>query len=134
MKEFFNPPQKKYKKCQPPSSRSSNIFYPPHLSTTPYCWIKNDQPLTWLLNDPKSHLRIHSQTCFILLKFLLPNEHHFQYHTFLQPFLQTHALIDLKNPNSSIIKYFYHQTIATPNNSSISSSGSKMLKSSLCYV
>ena len=45
-KETFHPPLKKNVQFfHPPSSKSSKAFDPPHMSTTPYCWVKNDQPL-----------------------------------------------------------------------------------------
>ena len=43
MEKLFNPLKRDLQFLQPPSSRSSILT--PHLSPSPYCWIKNDQPL-----------------------------------------------------------------------------------------
>ena len=47
MREFFNPIKRNAKICQPPYSRSPNIFDPPHLSTTPPLLGKMTNPLTF---------------------------------------------------------------------------------------
>ena len=46
-REFLTPFKSNIQFFHPPSSRSSKYFDPPHLSTNPYCWIKNDQPLSY---------------------------------------------------------------------------------------
>ena len=50
MKEFFTPPQKKYKKFSTPPQAGLQIFSTPLTSRPPpYCWIKNDQPsMMWI--------------------------------------------------------------------------------------
>ena len=42
---FLTPLKRNTKKIQPPSSRSLNIFDSLPSRPSPYCWIKNDQPL-----------------------------------------------------------------------------------------
>ena len=44
--EIFNPPQKKSTIFSTPIRQVFEIFLHPHLSTSPHCWFKNDQPLT----------------------------------------------------------------------------------------
>ena len=48
MKQWRNistPLRRNFQFLQPLSDRSSKIFESPHLSTTPYSWVRNDQPL-----------------------------------------------------------------------------------------
>ena len=47
MREFFNPAQKKCKRFSTPLKQDSKYFWPPlTFRPPPYCWIKNDQPLS----------------------------------------------------------------------------------------
>ena len=46
-KKFSTPLKRNLSFSKAPTSRVLNFFDPPQLSTTPYCWVKNDQPLRW---------------------------------------------------------------------------------------
>ena len=43
--EFFNPLRRNVQFFHPPQAGLQKNFDPPHLSTTPYSWVKSDQPL-----------------------------------------------------------------------------------------
>ena len=69
LRNFATPLKRNIWFFKPPSSRSLKFYDPPQFSTTPYCWVKNNQPLKRLTNYHLPRFSTKTQNSMISLIF-----------------------------------------------------------------